>query len=248
MYRVRCCNVLSITTPGPPVFEVMVVTNNFETETFSILLSWDVRNATQVEISLNTTLQPACTSSTTECVLEGEYNIPYLINITAINCAGAAEELVRVFEGTFIITILTLYMYMYSIYLHLPLLPYIKQPLPSAGCSPPTPPVNGSVSGFTSSRIGAQVTYHCDTDLVLVGERVATCSQSSLQWLSNSQGVVCSQPQGTCTCLVITANLMQWKFFYYVVPTVGDNITGEYCKCILKKLHCTYACIFYVCL
>ena len=32
-----------------------------------------------------------------------------------------------------------------------------------AGCSPPTPPVNGSVTGFTSSRVGAQVTYHCDT-------------------------------------------------------------------------------------
>ena len=65
-----------------------------------------------------------------------------------------------------------------------------------AGCSPPTPPVNGSVSGFTSSRVGAQVTYHCDTDLVLVGERVATCSQSSLQWLPNSEDVICMQPSG----------------------------------------------------
>ena len=61
----------------------------------------------------------------------------------------------------------------------------------SAGCSPPIPPVNGSVSGFTSSRVGAQVTYHCDTDLVLVGQRVATCSQSSLQWLPSSEDVNC---------------------------------------------------------
>ena len=66
----------------------------------------------------------------------------------------------------------------------------------SAGCSPPTPPVNGSVSGFTSSRVGAQVTYHCDTDLVLVVERVATCSQS-LQWLPSSENVMCVQHSGS---------------------------------------------------
>ena len=65
----------------------------------------------------------------------------------------------------------------------------------SAGCSPPIPPVNGSVNGFTSSRVGAQVTYHCDTDLVLMGERVATCSQS-LQWLPSSQSVTCVQMPG----------------------------------------------------
>ena len=52
---------------------------------------------------------------------------------------------------------------------------------PSPGCSPPTPTVNGNVSGLTSSKVGAQVTYHCDTDLVLVGDRVATCSQPSPQ-------------------------------------------------------------------
>ena len=68
---------------------------------------------------------------------------------------------------------------------------------PLAGCSPPTPPVNGSVSGFTSSRVGAQVTYHCDTDLVLEGERVATCSQS-LQWLPSSEEIVCVQQPGNC--------------------------------------------------
>ena len=64
----------------------------------------------------------------------------------------------------------------------------------SAGCSPPTAPVNGSVSEFTSSRVGAQVTYHCDTDLVLVGERVATCSSPSLQWQPSSEEVMCVQP------------------------------------------------------
>ena len=47
----------------------------------------------------------------------------------------------------------------------------------SAGCPPPSQLVNGSVSEFTSSRVGAQVTYSCDSDLVLVGERVVTCSR-----------------------------------------------------------------------
>ena len=78
--------------------QVTVVTSNFQTETFSILLSWNVQNVAHIVISVNT-LQPTCTNSTSECVLEGEYNIPYLINIRAINCAGEAEELATVFEG-----------------------------------------------------------------------------------------------------------------------------------------------------
>ncbi|CAI8044956.1 hypothetical protein GBAR_LOCUS24886, partial [Geodia barretti] len=60
-----------------------------------------------------------------------------------------------------------------------------------AGCGPPSPPVNGSVGELTSSRVGAQVTYSCDTHLVLVGETVATCSLPSLTWLPN---VTCVQP------------------------------------------------------
>ena len=69
----------------------------------------------------------------------------------------------------------------------------------SAGCSPPTPPVSGSVGEFTSSRVGAQVTYSCDTDLVLVGERVATCSLPLLQWLPSSEDIMCIRPSNTKT-------------------------------------------------
>ena len=69
----------------------------------------------------------------------------------------------------------------------------------SAGCSPPTPPVNGSVGEFISSRVGAQVTYSCDTNLVLVGERVATCSLPSLQWITSSDDILCIQPSTTKT-------------------------------------------------
>ncbi|CAI8022070.1 hypothetical protein GBAR_LOCUS12988 [Geodia barretti] len=63
-----------------------------------------------------------------------------------------------------------------------------------AGCAPPSPPVNGSVGEFISSRVGAQVTYSCDTDLVLVGEAVATCSLPSLQWMPSIDDVSCIQP------------------------------------------------------
>ena len=92
----------------------------------------------------------------------------------------------------------TLYLYVYILSFNLLIYIVLSIPsnnhFPSAGCSPPTPPVNGSVSRFTSSRVGAQVTYHCDTDLVLVGERVATCSQS-LQWLPSSEDVTCVHVQ-----------------------------------------------------
>ena len=47
--------------------------------------------------------------------------------------------------------------------------------------------------------IGAQITYSCDRDLVIVGDTVATCSQS-LEWLANSNDIMCIQPpQGMYT-------------------------------------------------
>ena len=42
--------------------------------------------------------------------------------------------------------------------------------------------------------VGAQVTYSCGTDLVLVGETVATCSLPSLQWIPSSDDIMCVQP------------------------------------------------------
>ena len=54
--------------------------------------------------------------------------------------------------------------------------------------------MNGSVGEWASSRVGAQVTYSCDTHLVLVGETVATCSLPSLTWLPSSGDVTCVQP------------------------------------------------------
>ena len=73
----------------------------------------------------------------------------------------------------------------------------------SAGCGPPNPPVNGSVGEWTSSRVGAQVTYSCDTHLVLVGETVATCSLPSLTWIPRSNDVICVLPPGTPAVLAM---------------------------------------------
>ncbi|CAI8043864.1 hypothetical protein GBAR_LOCUS24348, partial [Geodia barretti] len=50
------------------------------------------------------------------------------------------------------------------------------------------------VSGPVPEYIGAQVTYSCDTHLVLVGETLATCSLPSLTWLPSSDDVTCVQP------------------------------------------------------
>ena len=74
----------------------------------------------------------------------------------------------------------------------------------SAGCSTPQAPVNGSVSEFTSSKVGAQVTYHCDTGLVLVGEMVASCSSPSLQWMPSAADVMCIQNAGILHILCAT--------------------------------------------
>ena len=70
---------------------------------------------------------------------------------------------------------------------------------PSVGCPAPSEPVSGSVSGFTSASVWSEVTYHCDTGLTLVGERVAMCT-SDLVWVPNGSEVMCQQPPpGICS-------------------------------------------------
>ena len=63
----------------------------------------------------------------------------------------------------------------------------------SVGCLPPDQPVNGSVSGFTSAKIGSEVTYHCDEGLYLVGGRVAVCTLH-LVWDPMGSKVMCAPP------------------------------------------------------
>ena len=159
----------------------MVVTNNFQPENFSIIISWEIVEYVLVDeyrIEINTTTQ-SINTNTTSVVLEGKYNIPLEINISAINCVGSSAV---VTEEVNVGMLLMFTHYYLSLSLSL-----------SAGCSPPTPPINGSVDEWTSSMVGAQVTYSCDTDLVLVGETVATCSLPSLQWIPSSDDIMCVQ-------------------------------------------------------
>ena len=64
----------------------------FQHYNFSIIISWEAPEYGLVDeyrIEINTTTQTISTT-TTSVVLEGEYNIPLEINISAINCAGSS--------------------------------------------------------------------------------------------------------------------------------------------------------------
>ena len=68
--------------------------------------------------------------------------------------------------------------------------------------------MNGSVSGFTSARVGSEVTYHCDEGLNLVGERVAVCTlHVRLVWNPMGSEVMCASPSAgkvsssACLCI-----------------------------------------------
>ena len=82
----------------------MTVNNNFQTEKFSILLSWEGQETgsgavdTYI-ISINTTTQPIHTNITS-IVVEAEYNKPMHISVSAVNCAGTSGEVIKeIFEG-----------------------------------------------------------------------------------------------------------------------------------------------------
>ena len=49
------------------------------------------------------------------------------------------------------------------------------------------------MSGFTSARVGSEVTYDCDEGLNLVGERVAVCTLR-LVWDPMEPEVMCAHP------------------------------------------------------
>ena len=59
----------------------------------------------------------------------------------------------------------------------------------AAGCSPPSSPVNGSVSEFTSSRVGAQVTYSFDPGYSLHGSTTSQCVSG--EWTPSPETVMC---------------------------------------------------------
>ena len=84
----------------------MAVKNNFQTENFSVLLLWESPEigsgaVDTYIISINTTTQPIHTNITS-IVVEGMYNKPIHISVSAVNCAGTSGEVIKdVSEGVY---------------------------------------------------------------------------------------------------------------------------------------------------
>ena len=80
----------------------MVKTFDYQPDNFSIIISWESGEDEVVDeyrILTNTTTQ-SITTNTTTVVLEGKYNIPLEIRVSAINCAGTSVEVTEeVFVG-----------------------------------------------------------------------------------------------------------------------------------------------------
>ena len=80
----------------------MVKTDDYQPDNFSIIISWESGEDEVVDeyrILTNTTTQ-SITTNTTTVVLEGKYNIPLEIRVSAINCAGTSAEVTEeIFVG-----------------------------------------------------------------------------------------------------------------------------------------------------
>ena len=72
----------------------MAVEGDYGTDRFSITISWEESGGVvdEYRIQTNTTTQSNISTTTTTVVLEGEYNVPLEIRVSAINCAGSSAE------------------------------------------------------------------------------------------------------------------------------------------------------------
>ena len=89
----------------------------------------------------------------------------------------------------------------------------------SAGCPPPDQPLSGSVSGFTSAKVGSEVTYLCDEGLNLVGGRVAVCTLH-LVWDPMGSEVMCAPPPPGKVSSRVCLFIANWSCFYW--SYIGD--------------------------
>ena len=79
--------------PSSP-YNTTVKTAGYQTDNFFIIVSWrsgEDEVVDEYRILTNTTTQSITTTNTT-VVLEGVYNIPLEIRVSAINCAGTSAE------------------------------------------------------------------------------------------------------------------------------------------------------------
>ena len=142
------------------------------------------------------------------------YNTNYTISVRASNCAGSSIPGVILFiecECRFQIVYFTLCTFDYN---YFPIIIFL-----SAGCPPPGQPVSGSVSGFTSARVGSEVTYHCDEGLNLVGERVAVCTLR-LVWDPMGSEVMCAPPASGKVSSMAGLCIASWSCYCW--SYIGD--------------------------
>ena len=90
-------NYIDFTGPPSPPANVMVEVGDYHPHNFSIIISWDEEEEESEEVVdeyriLTNTTDHFISTNTTTVVLEGEYNIPLLITLSAINCAGSSAE------------------------------------------------------------------------------------------------------------------------------------------------------------
>ena len=72
-----------------------VETRDFSRENFTILLSWEVQRTDDIyyTVTVDTTLTfTTHNTSLLPIILEGIYNIPVNVSLTAINCAGISAS------------------------------------------------------------------------------------------------------------------------------------------------------------
>ena len=72
----------------------MVAVGDYEIDEFAITISWEESGGVvdEYRIQTNTTTQSNISTTTTTVVLEGEYNVPLEIRVSAINYAGSSAE------------------------------------------------------------------------------------------------------------------------------------------------------------
>ena len=75
----------------------MVEVGDYRQHNFSIIISWDEEEEESGEVVdeyriLTNTTDHFISTNTTTVVLEGEYNIPLQITLSAVNCAGSSAE------------------------------------------------------------------------------------------------------------------------------------------------------------
>ena len=85
------------------------VTNDFHTENYSILVTWDGQthfpesdDAYVISISSCGAVETVhiVYTNTTAYTIKGEYNTKVQVNISAVNCAGTSEQVIlEVYEG-----------------------------------------------------------------------------------------------------------------------------------------------------